>query len=408
MESKRGKGWSLLTQLQHTAMEEAEAARAGPAVSAPIFQTSTWRLRSPEEGARLSTEVHPSAYYTRYGSPNVRGVEALVAVAEGAEAALAVASGMAAIATALSAFTRAGDHVVAQTAHYTGALTQLSDWLPRAGVEVSQVDQTDVAAFAAAVRPSTRLVYVETPTNPTLALTDLAAVAEVAKKAGALLVCDNTFASPLNQRPLSLGADLVVHSATKYLGGHSDVTAGLLAGRKALVDAAWEHARVHGPVLHPFEAWLLARGMKTYPLRLAAQNAGALRVAQALEAHPAVARVHYPGLPSHPQHALATRQMPGGFGGMLSFTVAGGPEQAYRRALRVLELVELCIPAVSLGGTETLLVHPASLIFGHQPPGQLAQAGVAPGLLRLSVGIESPEDLLADLAQALERAAAEG
>ncbi|MBF5041612.1 aminotransferase class I/II-fold pyridoxal phosphate-dependent enzyme [Aggregicoccus sp. 17bor-14] len=406
MERKGRKTWSLLTQLQHTAMEEAEAARAGPAVSAPIFQTSTWRLRTPEEGARLSTDVHPAAYYTRYGSPNVRGVEALVAEAEGAEAALAVGSGMAAISTALSAFTRAGDHVVAQTAHYTGALTLLSDWLPRAGVTVTQVNQTDTAAFAAAMRPNTRLVYVETPTNPTLALTDLAAVAELAKARGALCICDNTFASSLNQRPLSLGVDLVVHSATKYFGGHSDVTAGLLAGRKALIDEAWEHARVHGPVLHPFEAWLLARGMKTYPLRLAAQNAGALALAQALEAHPAVARVHYPGLPSHPQHALARKQMTGGFGGMLSFTVAGSDEQAYGRALAVLEHVELCIPAVSLGGTETLLVHPASLIFGHQPPEQLSRAGVAPGLLRLSVGIESPEDLLADLTQALTRAAA--
>jgi cystathionine beta-lyase/cystathionine gamma-synthase len=383
--------------LQTRLIHAAESANATPAVTPPIFQTSTYRLRTPEEGAALAAEVAPATFYTRYGSPNEKQVEILLAEVEGAEAALAVGSGMAAITIAIMANVRAGDHVVAQQTHYTSALSLLNDTLPRFGVDVTQVPQTDTAAFARAMRPNTRVVYTESPTNPTMDLTDLRATAEIAHAGRALAITDNTFASAYNQRPLDLGYDLVVHSATKYLNGHADVTAGAIMGGQARIAAAWEYLRVYGPVLHPFEAWLLRRGMQTYPLRMAIHNRHALEVARFLEGHPAVARVYYPGLPSHPQHALAAGQMPGGFGGMLSFEMKGGYAAAYLAIGRT----QVCILAVSLGGIETLITHPASMIHTFQSEEQLAAAGISPGLIRLSVGIEEVEDIIADLDQAL-------
>ena len=270
---------------------------------------------------------------------------------------------------------------------------------------MTQVDQTDIDAFAAAIGPKTRLVYTETPTNPTLALTDLEAVSALAHAKGAIVVADNTFASSFNQRPLTLGVDLVVHSATKYLNGHSDVTAGVVLGARGLVEPVWEYARVHGPVLHPMEAWLLQRGLKTYALRMRQHNRSAALVAEALAKASGVAKVHYPGLASHPQHALAQRQMPDGFGGMMSFVVEGATaEQRFKRAQGVLRNVRLCISAASLGGTETLITHPASMIFSHQSPEQLAAVGVEPGLLRLSVGLENHQDIIDDLTHALSSA----
>jgi methionine-gamma-lyase len=304
---------------------------------------------------------------------------------------------MAAIATALLCNLRAGDHVVAQRTHYSGTLSLFTDTLPRYGIEVTQVDQCDAEAFRRALKPGTRIVYTESPSNPTLELTDLAATARIAHEAGALAITDGTFASGYNQRPLALGCDLVVHSATKYLNGHADVTAGAIIGGQALIERCWEYARVHGPVLHPFEAWLLRRGLQTYCLRMEMHNRNAMQVAYALEAHPAVATVHYPGLPSHPQHALAAKQMTGGFGGTLSFEMKQGFDAAYRAIGRT----RLARLAVSLGGVETLIIHPASMIHAHQNSDALAHAGIAPGLIRLSVGIEDAADIIADLEQAL-------
>jgi methionine-gamma-lyase len=294
---------------------------------------------------------------------------------------------MAAISVALVSNLRAGARVVAQTGHYAAALTLLQDVLPAFGVEVVSVPQERLADAAGA---SADLVFAETPSNPAMALTDLAAVRSAAPDA--LLVVDNTFATPFNTRPIELGADLVVQSATKYLNGHSDVTAGVVTGRAELIDRAWETARVFGPVCHPFEAWLLARGLRTFPLRMARHNANGLAVAEALATHPAVGTVHYPGLSTHPQYDLAKRQMRG-FGGMLSFTVADRAA-----AERVLASVRLVRNAVSLGGTESLITHPASLVFSH---GGTA-GGVDEALLRLSVGLEEPGDIIADLVQALE------
>lgn len=387
------------TRLQHPRIA---AAPGGEPVTSPIYQTSTYILPTPELGAEIAASWHPQRFYTRYGSPNVAHVEAIVADLEGAESAVAVGSGVAAIAASILSNVRAGDHVVAQTAHYTAALSLLTEWLPRQGVEVTQVDQTEIAAFAQAIGPKTRLVYTETPTNPTLALTDLKAVSALAHAQGAIVVTDNTFASSFNQLPLTLGVDLVVHSATKYLNGHSDVTAGIVAGSHKLIEPVWEYARVHGPVLHPMEAWLLGRGLKTYALRMRQHNQSGALVAETLAKARGVAKVHYPGLASHPQHELARRQTPGGFGGMMAFEVAGPTaEERFKRARSVLRNVRLCISAASLGGTETLIIHPASMIFSHQSPDQLAAAGVEPGLLRLSVGLEHPQDIVEDLTSAL-------
>jgi methionine-gamma-lyase len=366
----------------------------------PIHQTSTFPLG--DDAAAQAAAVHPERYYTRYGNPNVTPVEAAVAALEGTEAALAVGSGMAAVTSAVWSNVAAGDHVIAQRTHYTATLSLLTEWLPRFGVAVTQVDGRDPAAFAAAWRPETRLVVVETPVNPTMELTDLAATAALARSRGAVTLCDNTFASPANQRPASLGIDLVVHSATKYLNGHHDVTAGVVCGSAEAVAKAWEYARVHGPVLHPFEAWLLERGLATFTVRMAHHNRAALAVAEALAADPRVAAVHYPGLPSFPQHDLARRQMPGGFGGMLSFEVAAADAAAaYERALALTQSVRLATVAVSLGGTDTLVTHPASMVFAHQTPEELAAAGVPAGLVRVSVGLEEPDAIVADLLAAL-------
>jgi cystathionine beta-lyase/cystathionine gamma-synthase len=390
---RRKRRYGLQTRLTH-----ATRTRTGDtAVTPPIYQTSTYVLRNPQEGAELAAEIAPAMYYTRYGSPNTRQVEELLAKLEESEAALVVGSGMAAIATAIMANLRSGDHVVAQRTHYTATLSLLSETLPRFGVEVTQVDQSDISAFEQAVRPNTRIIYSESPTNPTMELTDLRATAELAHSAGAIALTDNTFASSYNQRPLSLGYDLVVHSATKYLNGHADVTAGAILGSQSLIDSSWEHLRTHGPVLHPFEAWLLRRGLQTYGLRMEAHNRNALQVARFLERHPAVTRVYYPGLPSHPQHELARRQMSGGFGGMLAFELKGG----YDAAERAIQRTEVCLLAVSLGGVESLITHPASLIHAHQSDAQRTAAGISPGLIRLSVGIEDVEDIIEDLDHAL-------
>jgi cystathionine beta-lyase/cystathionine gamma-synthase len=390
---KRTRG--MQTRLIHSA----QIANDTTAVSPPIFQTSTFVLRTPEEGAELAEQIAPAMYYTRYGSPNTKQVEALLTELEGSEAALAVGSGMAAITIALMANVRVGDHVIAQHTHYTATMSLLAHTLPGYGIEVTQVDQRDPGAFAQAVRPNTKIIYTESPTNPTMDLTDLRATAEIAHAAGALAITDNTFASSYNQRPLELGYDLVVHSATKYLNGHADVTAGAIMGTKQLIDKAWEHLRVQGPVLHPFDAWLLRRGLQTYELRMAAHNHNALAVAQFLEQHPAVGRVYYPGLKSHPQHELAKQQMPGGFGGMLSFEMKGGYDAAYE----VIRSTELCLLAVSLGGVETLITHPASMIHAHQTGEERRSAGISPGLIRLSVGIENVEDIIEDLESALDQ-----
>jgi len=382
--------------LASLAIHADETVEAGASVAPPIHQTSTFRAETAEEFAAMATEVRHPRYYTRYGNPTLARAEAVIAALEGAEAALVTASGMGAIATAVLALAGQGDHIVAQRNHYMGTSKLLAEFLPRFGIASTLVDQTDPAAFAAALTPHTRLILVETPANPTLQLTDLRAVADIARRHGILTLADNTFASPVNQRPLDHGIDLVMHSGTKYLGGHHDLIAGVVAGPQHLVERIWDTSLVLGATLGPFDAWLLLRGLRTLPLRVRQHNATAQAVAEFLERHPAIDAVHYPGLPSHPQHALACRQMTG-FGGTLSFAVRGG----YEATQRFMQRLRLVKQAVSLGGFETLAVHAAAMWAGTLGEEGARQAGVQPNLVRLSTGLEDASDIIADLDQAL-------
>lgn len=368
----------------------------GP-VAPPIVQSSTFAAGSAADFERVALERRGSGFYTRYGNPNHAQVAAVLADLEGAEAAVVFASGMGAITTTALALLKAGDHVVAQRSTYGGTTSLLTGVLPRFGVTSTQVDQTDVGAFAAALRPQTRLVLVETPSNPLLEVTDLRAVAALARRVGALTVADNTFASPVNSRPLEHGVDLVWHSATKYLGGHSDLSAGVLAGPAALLDQVWHTGTVTGAVLGPFDAWLLLRGLRTLPLRVRQHNANGLALATALHDHPAVAAVHYPGLPSHPQHALAATQM-SGYGGVLSLELAGGHDAAER----FIAGLRLARRAPSLGSVETLVVDAATMWSAILPPDEIAAAGIRPALVRIAAGIEDTHDLVTDTLHSLD------
>jgi cystathionine gamma-lyase len=335
--------------------------------------------------------------YTRAANPTRDAVERCVAELEGGERALAFASGMAAAATALELLD-AGAHLIAPADGYGGTFRILSEVRPRsAGLQVSFVDCSDLAAVEAAIRPDTRMLWLETPTNPLLRIHDLPAAAALARARGILTVVDNTFATPVFQRPIELGCDIVMHSATKYLGGHSDVLGGFLVTATAELGA-----RVHllrsmaGGVASPFDSYLLLRGIKTLALRMERHAANAQGVAEFLDRHPRVERVYYPGLPSHPQHALAKQQM-SGFGGMVSFDIRGGAPaaRAFLESLRIFTLAE------SLGGVESLAGYPDTMSHSAMPEAQRRAAGIGAGLVRLSVGIEGLQDLLADLEQAL-------
>ncbi|MBQ1075003.1 PLP-dependent transferase [Micromonospora sp. C31] len=371
----------------------------GGAVSPPIMQSATFSAESDEQFAAVATETRGHAFYTRYGNPNHAQVAAVVAELEGAEAGMVTASGMGAISTIALALLSAGDHVIVQRSTYGGTTSLVTGLLSRFGVAFTQVDQTDTAAFARALRPQTRLVLVETPSNPLLELTDLAAVVELAHANDALVAVDNTFATPVNQRPADFGADLVWHSGTKYLGGHSDVSAGVIVGSADLVDRVWQTAIVTGSTLGPIDAWLLLRGIRTLSLRVDRHNANALALARAVEGHPAVRQVRYPGLPTHPQHELAGRQMTG-FGGVLSVELRDG-----RAAAGLLDGLRLAKRAASLGSVSTLVVHPRSMWAGIVDAEQLAATGIGEGLVRVSTGIEDTEDLVADFLAALDAAA---
>jgi cystathionine beta-lyase/cystathionine gamma-synthase len=367
------------------------------AVTPPIWQTTTFGADSSEHFAEIASAVRPAEFYTRYGNPTHKEVEATIAALEGGETALLTSSGMGAIFTALMSSLRAGDHVVAQTNHYAGAMTLFEEMPRHFGVEVTIVDQTQVEAFAEAVRPNTRVIYAESPTNPLMQITDLRAVAELGKSRGLTTIVDNTFATPVNQRPLEFGFDCVVHSATKYLGGHSDLTAGCIISNRAFIERAWFFSLLAGSILSPFDGWLLLRGLRTLALRVERHNSNALALARFLEGRAEVERVHYPGLESHPQHELASTQM-SGFTGMLSAELRGGFEAAERFISRL----RLATNAASLGGHETLIVHPAAMWRGYMTAEQLRARGLSDSLVRISAGIEDEKDLLEDFAHALE------
>jgi len=369
-----------------------------PPVATPLYQSSTFRADRAATIADYAAQTQPPSFYTRWGNPTTEVWERLMADLEGGECGLAFASGMAAVSTTLLALLDPGDHVVAGSSLYTATTEVLARDLANLGIHTDFVDPADPNAFNRAATEKTRLFYLETPTNPTMRLTDLTEVSRIANGQGVLVAVDNTFASPFNQRPLELGADVVLHSATKYLSGHSDVVAGCVVTRRALAERLWQRRTMLGGCLDPFAAWLLLRGMKTLALRIERHNQNALAVARALEPHPAVRRVIYPGLPSHPQHELAARQM-SGFGGMVALDLAGGREAG----VRFVESTRLAILAVSLGGVETLIEHAASMSHARLDDEQLQRAGIPPGLIRLSVGIEDPDDLIVDLSEALDR-----
>lgn len=372
---------------------------ADSALVPPIVYSATFAAQDAQEFAQMAATPRHSRYYTRYGNPLHEQVGQQLVALEGGHAAhdaLVTASGMGAISLVLLGVLKAGDHVVAQTNHYMASAKHFSELLPRFGVRCTLVDQTDLAAWQRAITPGTRLVMTETPVNPTCALTDLSAVARLARAQGALSVCDNTFASPLNQQPLAHGIDLVVHSATKYLGGHHDITAGAVVGARSLIDALWPTQICLGATLSPMDAWLLLRGMRTLALRVRQHNASAIDLARWLEQQPQVERVFYPGLQSHPQHALAKTQMRG-FGGVMNIAIRGG----YEAASRFVHALKLPRQAVSLGGVESLVVHAAAMWRGTMNDEQMHVAGIAPNAVRLSVGVEGVEDLRADLARGL-------
>lgn len=384
--------FSLETRLQHAHRVNHNDRTIVP----PIYQTSTFGFPDPESMATGAQTPNFEHFYTRHGNPNHGDVERVMASIEGGEAALVAASGMGAIAAATLALLGQGDHVVAQRIIYAGTRSLLTDVLPRYGVDVTFVDQGDVAAFASALRPNTKLVMLETPSNPLLGITDLDAVVALAHAHGALVSVDNTIATPINQRPLEHGVDIVFHSATKYLGGHSDLIAGVTVASKALIEKAWRTHIVIGATLGPFEAWLLLRGLRTLDARVRVHNQNAQAIAEHLSRHPRIARVFYPGLPSHPGHDVAQRQMHG-FGGLLSFEIDGSFDDA-RRFIEKLRVIHM---AVSLGGVESLIVQPAAMWPKIGASEEARAMGVTPSLVRFSVGIERADDLIADVDAAL-------
>jgi cystathionine gamma-lyase/cystathionine beta-lyase/cystathionine gamma-lyase/homocysteine desulfhydrase len=359
------------------------------AIITPIYQTSTY----VQEGLGR----HKGYEYARTQNPTRGALEGNIAAIEGGKAAFAFASGMAAEG-AIMTLLQSGDHVVVTDNTYGGTYRLFERVLRKYQLDFSYVDSSDLREIERAIRPATKMLFLETPTNPTLRLTDLTGACEIAHARGVVVVVDNTFASPYVQRPIESGADLVVHSTTKFLNGHSDSVGGIVvAVRDDHVEWLRFVQNAEGAILGPMDAWLVLRGTKTLPIRMERHNANAQALAEFLASHPQVKRVHYPGLPSHPQHALAKRQMRG-FGGLISLELG-----SIERARTVLESVRLMALAESLGGVETLISHPASMTHASVPPDRRRAIGVTDDLVRISVGIEDVEDLREDLAQALDR-----
>ena len=385
---------------KHKHRQETEAVRGGTdlqkknaPLTTPIYQTSTFEVTDSDQQLRAtSTDM----FYTRYGNPTHTVAEKAIAELEGADAALLFASGMGAITTSILSLLKAGDHIVAQRDIYGGATKFLSQWLPKLGIETTFVDTTEYDQHARAIRPNTKLLYLESPTNPILRVVDLRKVTALAKQHNLITFIDSTFATPINQRPADFGIDLIMHSGTKYFAGHSDLICGIVAGRHDLIQKIHETRTTLGGTMDPHAAWLLLRGIKTLAVRVQRQNDNALRVAQFLAQHPKVRRVHYPFVEGHPQRALAVEQMHGG-GGVLSFEVDGTGEDAKRLS----EALHLFTLAPSLGGVDSLVRLPVLTSHAMISAEQRQKMGVTEQMIRLSVGIENVGDLIADLDQAL-------
>jgi cystathionine beta-lyase/cystathionine gamma-synthase len=370
-----------------------------PPINVPIYQTSTFEVSSAEELAGLLEFSRPGHSYSRYSNPTHAALELALAELEGAEACHVTGSGMAAIHAVILSTVRSGDEVIIPRAVYGGVVGLAQAILARSGIDVRAVDTTDASAVEAAIGDRTRLLWLETISNPTTAMADIAALSEMAHRSEVVVAVDNTFASPYLANPLALGADVVVHSTTKYVGGHSDITGGALLGNDERVRAARHIVINAGGNAAPLEAFLALRGLKTLALRMERHSANAMAVACALEGSRGIAGVHYPGLASHPQHELAQRTLRDGLGGgMLSIDLAGGRTAGEH----FLDRLKVAVHATSLGSAETLCSHPASSSHRQLSEEELAQAGLTPGMVRISIGLEDPDDLIADLAAAAD------
>lgn len=365
-------------------------------VVTPIYQTSTFFFPTQDPSTWEGKVPDGSYIYTRWGNPTIRAAEDKLAALEGSERGLLFSSGMAAITSAILSFVGKGDHLVSVEDIYGGTFSFIHSELPRLGVEVTFVDSTDPGAIAAALRPNTKLIYLESPTNPLLKLVDIRASAKIAKEHGVKSMIDSTFATPINQRPIDLGVDLVAHSCTKYLNGHSDLIAGVVLGREKDIESISKKRILYGGSMDPLGAFLLFRGLKTLAVRMERHNQNGLEIARFLESHSKIEKVHYPGLPSHPQYNLAKEQM-SGFGGMVSFEVHGG-RKAAENALRSFEVIKR---ATSLGGVDSLASMPLNSSHSSLTPQERQRLGIKDQLIRLSLGIEDAEDLKLDLERAL-------
>jgi cystathionine beta-lyase/cystathionine gamma-synthase len=367
-----------------------------PSLTTPIYETSTFVFDSVADVIKYQEGTLNGYLYSRYENPTVVAVEQKLAAVDGADASLLFSSGMAAISTALLTLLRSGDEILCCSAIYGGTFHIIEDLLPRLGITRRFISLEELAGVGSVIGPKTKIVWFESPINPTLRCVDVRAVTAACTKAGVLAAMDNTFASPINQSVLSMGVDLSMQSCTKYLNGHSDVTGGVLSGSQALMAPIAKTRRLLGGVMDPLPAFALGRGMKTMPLRVAQHNANALTVAQFLEGHSATERVYYPGLASHPDHAIASKQM-SGFGGMVTIDVRGGKDAAFR----VFDRLKVIKRAASLGGVESICSLPILTSQYGLTDEELVKAGVSKGMIRLSIGLEDAADLIEDLDQAL-------
>jgi len=369
------------------------------ALSVPIYQSSTFAFKSAKQGAALFAGEEDGYVYTRLGNPTQAALEREMAFLEGGEAALCFASGMSAIAGVILLHCRNGDNLVSSDTVYGGTHNLYKETLPLWDIQVREVNATKLENIENAIDERTKLIFIETPANPTLSIIDIAGCAAIAKKHGIPLVIDNTFATPYLQRPFEMGADIIIHSATKYIGGHGDTIAGIVVGKNELIDnLRAQILRDLGGVISPLNAWLLMRGLKTLPVRMDRHCANALEVAKYLSFHPKINWVRYPGLSTHPQHDLAKKQMKN-FGGMITFEVKGG-RKAGEKLMNSVGLITL---AVSLGDCDSLIEHPASMTHSTYSAEELEETGITEGLIRLSVGLEDCSDLITDLKLALKK-----
>ncbi len=368
------------------------------AITPPIYQTSTFAFRDADHGARVFSGEEEGYIYTRLGNPTIDLLAGKIALLESTEAGMIFASGLSAIFNVVATTAKTGEHIVSDNTIYGGTFALFKNVLPRFGIETTFIDASNISEVTAALRENTKLIFIETPANPTLKIIDIAQCAKIACDKNIPLCVDNTFATPYLQRPIEQGADIVLHSLTKYFGGHGDIIGGAVAGKKEFIKELWEIGKEIGGSNSPFNAWLVLRGLKTLAVRMEKHCDNAMEIAEYLSKHNKVEKIYYPGLPTHPGHDLAKKQM-SKFGGMIGFDVKGGKEAGKI----VMNSVKLCILAVSLGDVDTLIEHPASMTHFTYSDEELLKCGIKPGYIRISVGLENAADLIADLEQALSK-----